>query len=137
MDVFIVSAIAVAVVAVLVFLVVLRSFHSVGPAEVGLVTKRVGARSEGDQLVALNGEAGYQADLLMPGLRFKLWPIFRVERYDWVQVPPGQIGLVIAQVGAALPTGAKSADHGRNSTSHAQDRRKMQNEKRNNVRYER
>ena len=27
-----------------------------------------------DQLVALNGEAGYQADLLMPGLRFKLWP---------------------------------------------------------------
>ena len=109
MDVFIVSAIAVAVVAVLVFLVVLRSFHSVGPAEVGLVTKRVGARSEGDQLVALNGEAGYQADLLMPGLRFKLWPIFRVERYDWVQVPPGQIGLVIAQVGAALPTGAKSA----------------------------
>lgn len=109
MNVSLVLAIAVGVVVLLVVIIVLRSFHTVGPAEVGLVTKRVGARSEGDQLVALNGEAGYQADLLMPGLRFKLWPIFRVERYDWVQVPPGQIGLVIAQVGAALPTGAKSA----------------------------
>src|SRR3954453_10087760 len=45
----------------------------------------------------------------MPGLRFKLWPVFRGERYDWVQVPPDHVGLVIAQVGAALPTGAKSA----------------------------
>ena len=45
----------------------------------------------------------------MPGLRFKLWPIYDVERYDWVQVPPDHIGLVIAQVGAPLPTGAKSA----------------------------
>ena len=87
----------------------LKSFHSVGPAQVGLVTKRVGAKLGDDQLVALNGEAGYQAELLMPGLRFKLWPVFGVERYDWVQVPPDHIGLVIAQVGNALPTGAKSA----------------------------
>lgn len=98
-----------AVVALIILLVVLRSFHSVGPSEVGLVTKRIGKKIRGDQLVALNHEAGFQADLLMPGLRFKLWPIFKVERYDWVQVPPGQIGVVIAQVGAALPTGAKSA----------------------------
>lgn len=87
----------------------LRSFHSIGPSEVGLVTKRLGRKLANDQLVALRGEAGYQADLLMPGLRFKLWPLFRVERYPWVQVPPDHIGLVIAQVGGALPTGAKSA----------------------------
>ena len=99
----------VAVVVLLLVLVVLKSFHVIGAAQVGLVTKRVGKNLDGDQLVALNGEAGYQADLLMPGVRFKLWPIFAVERYDWVQVPPDHIGLVIAQVGAALPTGAKSA----------------------------
>lgn len=92
-----------------VLLLILQSFHSIGPSEVGLVTKRVGGKLKGDQLIALNGEAGYQADLLMPGLRIKLWPIYKVERYPWVQVPPNQIGLVIAQVGAALPTGAKSA----------------------------
>ena len=45
----------------------------------------------------------------MPGLRFKLWPMYAVEKYPWVQVPAGQIGVVIAQVGEPLPTGAKSA----------------------------
>ena len=90
-------------------LVLFRGFRSIGPAEVGLVTKRIGRKQSGDQLVALDGEAGYQADLLMPGLRFKLWPVFKVERHPWVQVPPGHIGLVIAQVGGALSTGAKSA----------------------------
>ena len=34
-----------------------------------------------------SGEAGYQAELLMPGLRFKLWPIFAVKKFPWVQVP--------------------------------------------------
>ena len=101
--------IAVAFVLFLVVVGALRSFHSIGPAEVGLVAKRLGKRSKGDQLVALKGEAGYQADLLMPGLRFKLWPVNKVERHPWVQVPPSDIGLVIAQVGGALPTGAKSA----------------------------
>jgi uncharacterized membrane protein YqiK len=95
--------------AVVVVLLLLRSFHSIGPSEVGLVTKRIGRKLRDDQLVAMKGEAGYQAELLMPGLRFKVWPLFRVERYPWVQVPPDHIGLVIAQVGAALPTGAKSA----------------------------
>jgi uncharacterized membrane protein YqiK len=99
--------IGVAVVLAAVF--VLNSFHVIGPSEVGLVTKRVGAKQSSDQLVALQGEAGYQADLLMSGLRFKLWPVFKVERHPWVQVPPDHIGVVIAQVGAPLPTGAKSA----------------------------
>jgi len=100
---------AMAVLALVPLACIARSFHSIGPAQVGLVTKRLGKNIGGDQLVALNGEAGYQADLLMPGLRFKFWPIFAVERYPWVQVPPDHTGLVIAQVGAALPTGAKSA----------------------------
>lgn len=97
---------------VLVFLVLAlfsRSFHSVGPAEVGLVTKRVGKKLGDEELIAQNGEAGYQAELLMPGLRFKLWPVFQVERFPWVQVAPDHIGLVIGQVGQAVPTGAKSA----------------------------
>jgi uncharacterized membrane protein YqiK len=98
-----------AFVALVLLLVVAKSLHSIGAAEVGLVTKRLGRNIQGDQLVALDGEAGYQAELLMPGLRFKMWPIFVVELFPWVQVPPDHIGLVIAQVGEALPTGAKSA----------------------------
>src|SRR5207342_60952 len=87
-----------------------KSFHSVGAGEVGLVAKRFAFRKLAeDNPIAFRGEAGYQATLLMPGLRFKLWPMFGVKKFPWVQVPAGQIGVVIAQVGAPLPIGAKSA----------------------------
>jgi uncharacterized membrane protein YqiK len=109
MSVVLAIVIAIAIVVLLVVVAALKSFHSVGPAQVGLVNKRVGAKLDDYQLVARSGEAGYQADLLMPGLRFKLWPVYSVERCDWVQVPPDHVGLVIAQVGSPLPTGAKSA----------------------------
>src|SRR2546430_9729900 len=62
-----------------------------------------------DTPVAFAREAGYQADLLMPGVRFKLWPNHTVALYPWVQVPAGEIGVVISQIGERLPTGAKSA----------------------------
>ena len=99
-----------AVVALLVVLVVGKSVHRIGPAEVGLVNKKVGLRKlRGDNPIAFRGEAGYQAELLMPGLRFRFWPISSVTRCPWVQVPAGEIGVVIAQVGEPLPIGAKSA----------------------------
>lgn len=95
---------------VFLLFVVWKSFHSVGATEVGLVAKRFALRKlDEDNPIAFRGEAGYQAALLMPGLRFKLWPMFGVKKFPWVQVPAGQIGVVIAQVGAALPIGAKSA----------------------------
>ena len=32
----------------------------------------------------------------MPGLRFKIWPMFGVKKFPLVQVPAGEIGVVIA-----------------------------------------
>ena len=88
----------------------LMSFRRVGPAEVGLVLKRVSTRKlSGDNVIAFQGEAGYQADLLLPGMRWKPWLLYEVEKFPWVQIPAGEIGVVIAQVGASLPIGAKSA----------------------------
>ncbi len=95
-----------ALVAIYVFF---ASLYSIGPTQVGLVRKRLGGKLPEDNPVAFHGEAGYQADLLMPGLRFKLWPIFIVTKHPWVQVPAGQIGIVISQIGQPLPIGAKSA----------------------------
>src|SRR5438477_6706924 len=87
-----------------------RAGIGIGPAQVGLVTKRVSRRDNTtDTPIAIAGEAGYQAELLMPGVRFKLWPNYTVTRYPWVQVPAGEIGVVISQIGERLPTGAKSA----------------------------
>src|SRR6266511_2789161 len=107
----VVAVVAVPLAAVLLVLVVLPlSLHRIGPTEVGLVTKRLGRRKLGeDNPIAFAGEAGYQADLLMPGMRFKPWPIYTVTKFPWVQVPAGEIGVVIAQLGRPLPIGAKSA----------------------------
>lgn len=104
-----ISLIVVAVVVVFVLLVVSRSFRVIGPSEIGLVTKRFGKRLNEGQVLAFRGEAGYQARLLMPGLRFKPWPVFGITKYPWVQVPAGEIGVTVSQLGAPMPTGAKSA----------------------------
>jgi regulator of protease activity HflC (stomatin/prohibitin superfamily) len=94
----------------LALLVLWRSLWTIGPTEVGLVRKHFGLKSLSDgSPVAFGHQAGYQADLLMPGLRFKFWPVFVVTRHPMVQIPAGQIGVVIAQVGTPLPIGAKSA----------------------------
>ena len=95
-----------------IVVVALRSFHSIGAAQVGLVIKNFSLKKlHEDSIVAFKGEAGYQADLLMPGLRFKLWPLHRVSKHPWVQVAAGEIGVIISQVGAPLPVGAKSATY--------------------------
>ncbi len=93
-----------------VLALVLPSIRVIGPAEVGLVMKRFSVRKlTEDNPVAFNGEAGYQADLLMAGWRFKFWILYKVTKFPWVQVPAGEVGVVIAQVGKPLPIGAKSA----------------------------
>src|SRR5271157_2670115 len=88
---------------------VLKSIYSIGPTQVGLVRKRFGASLPEDNPVAFRGEAGYQAELLMPGLRFKFVLVYAVTKHPWVQVPAGQIGIVVGQIGQPLPIGAKSA----------------------------
>src|SRR5438046_10034680 len=79
--------------AVFALYTVLRSIVVIGPAEVGLVIKRVSSRHNAtDMPIAFAGEAGYQAELLMPGVRFKLWPTYAVIRSPWRQVPAGGLG---------------------------------------------
>src|SRR6476660_2937983 len=106
------ALIVIPIVVALILVTLLKSFHSIGASEVGLVSKRFAFRKlSEDNPIGFRGEAGYQATLLMPGLRFKLWPMFGVKKFPWVQVPAGEIGVVIAQVGEPLPIGAKSAQY--------------------------
>lgn len=78
---------------------------------VGVVTKKfvlLGShRSLPDgRILALNGEAGYQADTLAPGLHLALWPWqYAVELVKFVEVPVGSIGVVEACDGQPLPSG--------------------------------
>ena len=97
--------------AALIVIFLLPSIRIIGPTEIGLVTKRFALKKlPDDNPIAFRGEAGYQADLLMPGWHVKLWLIYIVEKHPWVQVRAGEIGVVVAQVGRSLPIGAKSAE---------------------------
>src|SRR5437879_11258903 len=78
--------------------VVGRSIVAIGPAEIGLVIKRVSRRQNmTDTPIAFAAEAGYQAELLMPGVRFKLWPTYFVIRFPWGRVPARANRAVVSQ----------------------------------------
>ena len=75
-------AIAIAVPLVLLLLTIaLLSIHRIGPNEVGLVIRRWGPDAREGGPIAFHGEAGYQADLLMPGVAVRVWPMNRVEKH--------------------------------------------------------
>ena len=73
---------------------------------VGMVEKLwspKGSVPEG-RILALNGEAGYQADLLRGGFHFGYWRWqFRIHKMPLVTVPQGQIAYVYARDGEPLP----------------------------------
>ena len=78
---------------------------------IGIVDKRyavVGKNrtlAEG-QIVALNGEAGVQADTLAPGLHFFLWPWqYKIKLQEFLVVPQDSIGVVEARGGIPLTEG--------------------------------
>jgi uncharacterized membrane protein YqiK len=72
--------------------------------EVGVVIKKFGAtKLPPGQLIALNGEAGYQAETLAPGLHFGYWIFqYRVMKVPMLRIPAGEIGLVLANAGAPI-----------------------------------
>jgi uncharacterized membrane protein YqiK len=73
--------------------------------QVGVVIKKFGARSlPPGRLLALAGEAGYQADTLAPGLHFGFYPWqYRVLKMPVTIVQQGEIALVVAADGAPIP----------------------------------
>jgi uncharacterized membrane protein YqiK len=78
---------------------------------IGVVTKKFvlfgsHRRLPDGRIVALNGEAGYQADTLAPGLHVGLWPWqYKVELVGFFTVPPGKVGCVESCDGKPLASG--------------------------------
>ncbi len=73
--------------------------------QVGVVIKKFSNRSlPAGHFIALNGEAGYQADTLPPGLHFGYWFWqFTVAKSRVTVVPQGEIALVVAAAGESIP----------------------------------
>ena len=80
--------------------------------KIGLVTKKFVLFGPNKQLpdgkiIALNGEPGYQADTLAPGLYWGYWIWqYSIDQAALTIIPKGKIGLVTSKDGAQLPVGA-------------------------------
>lgn len=71
--------------------------------QVGLIEKRFGKSLPHGKIVALNGEAGYQAQTLAPGWHWFYWPWqYKITKTGVIQVPQGQIALIVAEDGSLL-----------------------------------
>ncbi|HEY7153933.1 MAG TPA: SPFH domain-containing protein, partial [Gemmataceae bacterium] len=98
--------------AVLLLVVVLALFavwltvRYIPNQQAGVVEKlwsKQGSVPEG-RIIALDGEAGFQADLLRGGLHFGLWRWqYRVHKMPLVTIPQGKVGYVYARDGEPLP----------------------------------
>jgi uncharacterized membrane protein YqiK len=79
--------------------------------KIGLVTKKFvlfGDKRElpAGRIIAVEGEAGYQAQPLPPGIHFWKWLWqFEITLQPLTVIPSGQIGLIVAKDGAELPKG--------------------------------
>ena len=89
-----------------IVLTLLSSLVLIRERQVGIVIKRFAGKSLAPgRLIALDGEAGYQADTLAPGLHFGYWPWqYRILKMPVTVVPQGEIALVLAADGAAMPS---------------------------------
>jgi uncharacterized membrane protein YqiK len=84
--------------------IVLSGTWVIAENQSGLVIKRFGRPLPSGSIIARNGEAGYQARMLPPGWYFGLWAWrYKVKKVPVVVVEPGEIALVVAADGAAVP----------------------------------
>ncbi|MEH2250296.1 SPFH domain-containing protein [Nostoc sp.] len=79
----------------------------IGEREAGIVVRKFTLSGRGipaGGLIALNGEAGLQADTLAPGWHWGYWPWqYSVKKEPVIVVPQGEIALIVAADGASNP----------------------------------
>src|SRR5215471_3916144 len=99
------TALAVSGTVFVVAVVIFSGTWMIAANQSGLVVKRFGPALASGHIIALKGEAGYQARLLSPGWHFGLWRWrFRVIKVPVTVVRPGEIALIVAADGVAMPS---------------------------------
>lgn len=87
---------------IVLILVLLSGIRFIPNNRVGVVEKRFGARSLKSGLIALNGEAGFQPQILRGGLHYLLPFQYVVHMAPLVTITQGKIGYVFARDGKPL-----------------------------------
>lgn len=87
--------------------VAVKGFVVIGEREVGIIIKKLSLNPSlklpSDRLIALNGEAGCQADTLSIGTHWLFPWMHTVLKEPVIEVPSGEIALVIASDGEPIP----------------------------------
>lgn len=92
--------------AFILYFLVLRGFKVVGDDEVGIVTRiMLGKPLPQGTIIATKKEVGVQADILMPGLHWRMPFISSIKKAPVTVIAPGEIGVVDSIDGAPIPTG--------------------------------
>ena len=100
-------------------LLLLASIRYIPNTRVGIVEKRLSRRgSVTSGVIALQGQAGFQPDVLRGGFHFLLRGVYAVHSLPLVTIPQGRIGYVFARDGAPLPSSQALA---RGASSHVFD----------------
>lgn len=82
----------------------LAGFRIVRSDRVGIVTKWWSPKgSLHDSIIALNGEAGYQPNVLRGGIHFRTPLMYTVHIVPLVTIPQGEVGYVFSRDGEPLP----------------------------------
>jgi uncharacterized membrane protein YqiK len=91
---------------IIVGVVALTGLVIISERQVGIVIKRFSGKSlPADRLIALQGEAGYQADTLAPGWYLGYFPwVYNVRKVPVTVIAPGEIGVVVAADGNSIPS---------------------------------
>lgn len=99
MEIFIIAAL---VFAGLIVLILLSGFRFIPNNRIGIIEKRFGLRTLKSGLIALNGETGFQPQVLRGGIHY-LMPIqYAVHIAPLVTITQGKIGYIFARDGAPL-----------------------------------
>lgn len=107
------------VVLALCYKLILRIFGVViiGQDSIGIVNKKwvlLGSNKTlpDGEIVALKGEAGWQADTLSPGVHFWLFPWqYTIKVESFCTIPNGELGTVVSKAGQAITNGRVLAKH--------------------------
>lgn len=91
------------IILIVLFIIWILGFRIIDNDKVGIVEKwwsRKGSLNE--QIIALNGEAGYQPELLRGGIHFRTPLIYKIHVVPLVTIPQGKIAYVFARDGKPL-----------------------------------
>jgi uncharacterized membrane protein YqiK len=90
---------------------IIAGFCLVRDDDVGIVTRKMfGPTLPQGQIIATKGEVGVQADILMPGLYWRIPIIWKIERAPVTKIKPASIGVVESIEGKPIPTGRLLGD---------------------------